>query len=157
MGRNDFLDERKLSIRGRQRKGSAMKPCENCLDIEKCEMYGGCWNPPAREKPGSPSDARACSPLSAGELMDMAIHGRPIPASRVLATFYHGETSPAVDYEAKACEWAFVGPSRPPYELAQWALKLLSENSTIEPHAAFVPYQPRQPVGETDPPNHSDT
>jgi hypothetical protein len=29
--------------------------------MEKCEMYGGCWNPPAKEKPLSPSDATACS------------------------------------------------------------------------------------------------
>jgi hypothetical protein len=38
-----------------------MKYCENCHDMEKCEMYGGCWNPPAKEKPLSPSDATACS------------------------------------------------------------------------------------------------
>lgn len=41
-----------------------MKYCENCHDMEKCEMYGGCWNPPAKEKPLSPSDATACSPSS---------------------------------------------------------------------------------------------
>jgi hypothetical protein len=29
--------------------------------MEKCEMYGGCWNPPAKEKPLSPSDATDCS------------------------------------------------------------------------------------------------
>jgi len=28
--------------------------------MEKCETYGGCWNPPAKEKPLSPSDATAC-------------------------------------------------------------------------------------------------
>lgn len=26
-------------------------------------MYGGCWNPPAKEKPLSPSDEKACSAL----------------------------------------------------------------------------------------------
>ena len=36
-----------------------MRYCENCHDLEKCEMYGGCWNPPAKEKPLSPSDATA--------------------------------------------------------------------------------------------------
>ena len=41
-----------------------MRYCENCHDLEKCEMYGGCWNPPAKEKPLSPSDATACSPSS---------------------------------------------------------------------------------------------
>ena len=72
-----------------------------------------------------------CSPLTAGELFEAARYAKPIPMNRVLATFsqesnwvqiYHGETSPATDYKARACEWAFVGPSRPPYELAQWAL-----------------------------------
>lgn len=76
----------------------------------------------------------ACSPLSAGDLYRAAVAGNPIPANRVLATFaeasnwvqiYHGETSPVTGYKAKACEWAFVGPSRPPYELAQWALQCL--------------------------------
>ena len=30
-----------------------MKYCENCQALEKCEMYGGCWNPPAKERPAS--------------------------------------------------------------------------------------------------------
>jgi hypothetical protein len=40
-----------------------MKYCENCHDMGKCEMYGGCWNPPAKEKPLCPSDATDCSAL----------------------------------------------------------------------------------------------
>ncbi len=40
-----------------------MKCCEYCGDMEKCERYGGCWNPPAKEKPLSPSDATTCSAL----------------------------------------------------------------------------------------------
>lgn len=44
-----------------------MKNCEYCPDLEKCEMYGGCWNPPVKEKPLSPSDAMNCSPSSTPE------------------------------------------------------------------------------------------
>lgn len=98
-------------------------------------------NEDLKQSGGKASPSLDCSPLSAGELIEMAIHGKPIRADRVLATFaqesnwvqiYHGETSPAADYKAKACEWAFVGPSRPPYELAQWALKFLRENAKHE-------------------------
>lgn len=87
----------------------------------------------ASDAPSGLRDA-ACSPLSAADLYCAAVAGNPIPANRVLATFaeasnwvqiYHGEASPATDYKAKACEWAFVGPSRPPYELAQWAIQCL--------------------------------
>ena len=40
-----------------------MKYCEDCQDMEKCEMYGGCWNPPAKEKPLYPSKVTDCSAL----------------------------------------------------------------------------------------------
>jgi hypothetical protein len=33
--------------------------------MEKCEMYGGCWNPPDEEKPLIPLDATACSVIFA--------------------------------------------------------------------------------------------
>lgn len=70
-------------------------------------------------------------PISSEELFRAAIHGEPLDADRVLATYadprnwvqvYDGKTSTR-KYKAKACEWAFIGPARPPYELAQWALK----------------------------------
>lgn len=70
-------------------------------------------------------------PLSASDLLQFANNGMPIPSNRVLATFgnpknwiqiYHGETS-RPDYEPRACEWAFIGPVRPPYELATYPLE----------------------------------
>lgn len=69
-------------------------------------------------------------PLTANDLMSLVLAGEPIPLDRALATYadpnnwvqlYHSESlSPG--YEAKPCEWAFIGPVRPPYELAQNAL-----------------------------------
>jgi hypothetical protein len=68
-------------------------------------------------------------PLAASEIMECAVNNKPIPVIRALATYaeksnwvqlYHGESSG--DYKAHACEWAFIGPVRPPYELAQNAL-----------------------------------
>ena len=41
--------------------------------MEKCEMYGVCWNPPAKEKPLCPSDATDCSP-SWASLLDNPRH-----------------------------------------------------------------------------------
>lgn len=74
----------------------------------------------------------AITPLTASELLEIAnTPNAEIPMDRALATFadprnwvqiYKGETSPASGYTAKACEWAFIGPVRPPYELAQNAL-----------------------------------
>lgn len=70
-------------------------------------------------------------PLSAAELIAIANGNIKVPPERVLATYadpgnwvqlYHCEAA-ARGYEPKACEWAFVGPVRPPYELAQWAIK----------------------------------
>lgn len=70
-------------------------------------------------------------PLTAAELLELARRGKPIPADRVLATFaheanwvqiYRGETAPGCGYQAMACEWAFIGPVRPPFELAQHAM-----------------------------------
>jgi hypothetical protein len=70
------------------------------------------------------------TPLEAGEILQFANDGKPIPADRVLATFanpdnwvqiYEGKAT-RQGYEARACEWAFIGPMRPPYELAQHAM-----------------------------------
>jgi len=72
-------------------------------------------------------------PLSADELMLFAQIGRPIPLNRALATFadpnnwiqlYQGK-SVKDGYRPKECKWAFIGPVRPPYELAQNALENL--------------------------------
>lgn len=78
-------------------------------------------------------------PLSPNDILQLALAGKPIPADRVLATFadpknwiqvYRGETVQAGGYEMKACEWAFIGPMRPPYELAQHALVSLADPSS---------------------------
>ncbi len=70
-------------------------------------------------------------PLNTNDIFSMAQSGEPIPADRALATYadpsnwvqlYHGESSDR-SYVPKACEWAFIGPMRPGYELAQHALK----------------------------------
>lgn len=72
-------------------------------------------------------------PLTCHDLMKLVYAGKPFPVDRVLATFadkhnwiqiYNGGTNGATEYEARACEWAFIGPSRPPYELAQSALEM---------------------------------
>lgn len=69
-------------------------------------------------------------PLRAGDLLEIAMNGSIFPVDRVLATYadpnnwaqiYNGE-GPSY-YAAKPCEWAFIGPVRPGYELAQHALE----------------------------------
>lgn len=71
-------------------------------------------------------------PYQPDELLTAARGGQPLDPLRVLATYaardnwvpiHGGRTSPEDEYEAKACEWAFIGGVRPPYELAEWALK----------------------------------
>lgn len=71
-------------------------------------------------------------PLTSSELITKAIFSQPISIRRVLATFadesnwiqiYGGEFPKRRGVKAKACEWCFIGPTRPPYELAQWALR----------------------------------
>lgn len=68
-------------------------------------------------------------PLTRAELLEAAVNNQPIPILRVLATYadpnnwvqaYHAERSDGK--ELRACEWAFIGPTRPGYELAQWAI-----------------------------------
>lgn len=68
--------------------------------------------------------------LTNGELIDLVVNGQSIPATRVLATFadpnnwvqiYNGENHSG--YNPKPCEWAFIGPVSPPYELAQKAME----------------------------------
>jgi hypothetical protein len=70
-------------------------------------------------------------PLTASDILKMANLGERLPVARVLATFadpsnwvqiYDGKS--VSEYTPKACEWAFIGPVRPPYELAQNANQL---------------------------------
>lgn len=72
-------------------------------------------------------------PLTAGEILELARDGEPIPPLRALATYadpknwvqlYGGVVSISApnNYEPRECEWAFTGPVRPPYELAQNAI-----------------------------------
>lgn len=68
-------------------------------------------------------------PYSVGDLMARALAGGPLDPMRVLATFAHEDNwvqlydgTSVGDYEPKPCEWAFIGPVRPPYELAQRAI-----------------------------------
>jgi hypothetical protein len=69
-------------------------------------------------------------PLQGRDILDIANAGESISAIRALQTFaqesnwvqlYDAKTS-SKDYSARACEWAFIGSVRPPYELAQQAL-----------------------------------
>lgn len=69
-------------------------------------------------------------PLTAEDLFHFAIQGEQLPIERVLATFadeknwvqlYHAESG-ARGYQPLPCEWAFIGPVRPPFELAQQAI-----------------------------------
>jgi len=72
---------------------------------------------------------KSVEPLTCADLTEIAMSGVPIPPLRALATYanennwkqiYNGESTE--EYVPKACEWAFVGPVRPGYELAQNAL-----------------------------------
>lgn len=96
-------------------------------------------NRPLNGKPTTP-ESKAL-PLEASDLMTMALDGQTPPILRVLATYaiasnwiqlYGGKRSPDKAYQVKACEWAFIGPMRPPYELAQWALGSQSLDSISE-------------------------
>lgn len=72
-------------------------------------------------------------PLSAGELIALANGNISVPPMRALATFadesnwtqLYEAKSMKDGYTARACEWGFIGPVRPPFELAQWALKAI--------------------------------
>lgn len=70
-------------------------------------------------------------PYTHSELMECAL-GKPLDPLRMLATFaakenwlqvYQGKTVRS-DYQFHECEWAFIGPFRPPYEMAQLALEV---------------------------------
>ncbi len=83
-------------------------------------------------------------PLTAREIWDMAQRGESLPADRVLATFadesnwvqlYEGKCL-RPDYEARACEWAFIGPIRPPFELAQHGLTKADHACHKEPRVS---------------------
>ena len=69
-------------------------------------------------------------PLTANDLLDSALRGDSIDPLRALATYadpsnwvqcYEGEDSNG--NKLKPCEWVFIGPTRPGYELAQHALR----------------------------------
>lgn len=72
-------------------------------------------------------------PLSAGQLISLANGNISVPPFRALATFadesnwtqLYESKSMKDGYTARACEWGFIGPVRPPFELAQWALKAI--------------------------------
>ena len=64
------------------------------------------------------------------DMLRIALNGETFGPVRVIATYadpsnwvqlYGGETSDG--NKALPCEWAFVGPTRPGYELAQHALR----------------------------------
>lgn len=77
-------------------------------------------------------------PLSASEIFNAAVDGTPLDPMRVLATFadkrnwiqiYGGRTVSSA-YKPRECEWAFIGPVRPPFELAMNTLAdQLKENA----------------------------
>lgn len=85
------------------------------------------------------ADSAKAKPLTARELFDIvSTPGSKIPMDRALATFaarenwvqiymgtpcrYRQPSGISTTYTPRACEWAFIGPVRPPYELAQNAL-----------------------------------
>jgi hypothetical protein len=71
------------------------------------------------------------APYSASEILAAANLSQKLDPIRVLATYAHSENWTQIydgkpsgkDYTPKACEWAFIGPMRPGYELAKLALK----------------------------------
>ena len=87
------------------------------------------------------------SPLTQDDLMKMAVIGAPIPPLRALATYadeknwvqLYGPLVAAGDYQPKACEWIFIGPVRPGYELAQNAIGREMPNSAIAQSSAIKP------------------
>jgi len=73
-------------------------------------------------------------PLKVSDLIDLAVEGKDVPVPRALATFadpsnwaqvYDGKNSDGV--VNPACQWAFIGPVKPPYELAQQAMNGLKK------------------------------
>lgn len=82
------------------------------------------------------SDCEAeSSSLSAGEILQLAQEGKPIPPARALATYADPKNwvqlydirAASGEYTPRACEWAFIGPMRPGYELARCALRTARE------------------------------
>lgn len=106
------------------------KEDRDILSIAK--KYGGGGHRGAcgcRMGPDAPFFRPSVTPLTAGELLSIATNGGQVPPFRALATYanrenwkqiYEGKTSDGAP--AHACEWAFIGPMRPGYELAQHAL-----------------------------------
>jgi hypothetical protein len=72
----------------------------------------------------------AAKPLTGADILEIANDGERIPAGRALAT-YADPSNWVQAYNAvnsdggalRACEWCFIGPMCPGYELAQNALK----------------------------------
>ena len=73
-------------------------------------------------------------PLKISDLIDLSVSGKDIPVPRALATFADPSNWTQV-YNTKnedgvvnpACQWAFIGPVKPPYELAQNAMNGLKK------------------------------
>jgi len=78
-------------------------------------------------------------PITTDDLLDAAIYGKAIDPLRVLAAYadpsnwiqcYGGEDSDG--NKLKPCEWAFIGPTRPGYELAQHTLARIASPQPTE-------------------------
>jgi len=74
-------------------------------------------------------------PVTTYDLFESALHQVKIDPLRALAAYadpsnwvqvYNGEL--ANGNKCLPCEWAFIGPTRPGYELAQHVLRQVSEN-----------------------------
>lgn len=73
-------------------------------------------------------------PLKLSDLIDISIKGKDIPLPRALATFADPNNWVQV-YDCKNSDgafnaddkWAFIGPIKPPYELAQQAMNGLKK------------------------------
>ena len=63
-------------------------------------------------------------PLEISDLFDAALNNTTIDPIRALAT-YADRSNWIQVYINNKCEWAFIGPTRPGYELAEFAIKKL--------------------------------
>lgn len=91
------------------------------------------------------------TPLTASDLMAIALSGEPIPADRALATYADESNWKTVHPGGRnrVCEWAFIGPMRPGFELAQITIDRLPKGTKIEGAARELYYELARNCGET--------
>lgn len=85
-----------------------MKYCESCQDMENCETYGGCWNPPAKDNPLSPSDATACCALPYGAAIPWIEGIRGMVRDRQHEITLMMDAAPAKNFPLENAAWQRV-------------------------------------------------